>query len=261
MIVKHVQNEPAQGKEVESVKRLTPEIKLNGETEREITEINSTTLLDPCDMKEHNTNTSSLQSVQMIPAQSLVSTETQENILQLLQPDSSMAEEFSRSDSLISPTLEASPLLKRRDCASPIPSATPQELASGARRKILVPKSKSEEAAEAASPVDNQAEKKEVSTQNNKLSTSPVTPSVSPSLSRRSALLQPAGERTSPVERRSPLLNRRKTMLETEASNQQPTEKTNNLKTEEQGKPTEKVKHDPFKGKTIVMDIIIHLCF
>ncbi|XP_034429280.1 alpha-protein kinase 3-like [Hippoglossus hippoglossus] len=255
MIVKHVQNEPAQGKEVESVKRLTPEIKLNGEPEREITEMNSTVLLDPCDMKEHNTSTSSLQSVQMIPAQSLLNTETQENILQLLQPDSSIVEELSRSESLISPTLEASPLLKRRDCASPIPSATPQELASGARRKILVPKSKSEEAAEAASPVDNQAEKKEVSTQNNKLSTSPVTPSVSPSLSRRSALLQPAGERTSPVERRSPLLNRRKTMLETEASNQQPTEKTNNLKTEEQAKPTEKDKHDPFKAPQVIRKI------
>ncbi|CAB1448100.1 unnamed protein product [Pleuronectes platessa] len=166
-----------------------------------------------------------------------------------------MVEEFSRSESLISPTLEASPLLKRRDCASPIPSATPQELASGARRKILVPKSKSEEAAEATSPVDNQAEKKEVSTQNNKLSMSPVTPSVSPSLSRRAALLQPAGERTSPVERRSPLMNRRKTMLETEASNQQPTEKTNNLKTEEQGKPTEKDKHNPFKAPQVIRKI------
>ncbi|XP_062244118.1 alpha-protein kinase 3-like [Platichthys flesus] len=255
MIVKHVQNEPAQGKEVESVKRLTPEIILNGEPEREITEMNSTTLLDPCDMKEQNTNTSSLQSVQMFPAQTLSSSETQENIPKLLPPDSSMVEEVSRSDPLISPTLEASPLLKRRDCASPIPSATPQELASGARRKILVPKSKSEEAAEATFPVDNQAEKKEVSTQNLKLSTSPVTPSVSPSLSRRTALRQPAGERTSPVERRSPLMNRRKTMLEMEASNQQPTEKTNNLKTEEQGKPTEKDKHDPFKAPQVIRKI------
>ncbi|XP_019935267.2 alpha-protein kinase 3 [Paralichthys olivaceus] len=250
-ISEHVQNEPAQAKDVETIKRLTPEIKLNGKPEKRITEMNSSTLLDPCNMKEHNTDTSSLQSAQIFPTQSLLSTESQENKLQLLQQDSSMVEEFS----LISPTLEASPLLKRRDCVSPIPSATPQELASGARRKIMVPKAKPEEATEATSPVDDQVQKKEDSTQNNKLSTSPVTPSVSPSLSRRSALLQPAGERMSPVERRSPLLNRRKTMLETEASNQQPTEKINNLKTEEQGKPTEKSKHDPFRAPQVIRKI------
>ncbi|XP_056261406.1 alpha-protein kinase 3 isoform X2 [Seriola aureovittata] len=127
------------------------------------------------------------------------------------------------------------------------------ELASGARRKILTPKAKPKEATEATSPVDNQAQKKEVSTQSSKLSTSPLTPSVSPSLSRRSHLLQPAGEQTSAVERRSPLLSRRKTALETQAPSQQPTDEISSLKTE--GKPTEKDKHNPFKAPQVIRKI------
>lgn len=253
-ILEHAQDEPVQGKDMESIQKLTPEIKLNSKTERGITEMNSTTLLDQCKMEEHNANTSSLQGVQKFPTQSVFSKDTQENNLQLLQQDSPMVEEFSRSDSLINPTLEASPLLKKRNCVSPIPSATPQELASGARRKILIPKGEPEEATEATeatSSVANQAQKKEVSTQNSKLSTSLVTPSMSPILSRRSPLLQPAGERTSPVERRSPLLSRRKTASETLAPSQQPIEEIHTPKTE--GKPTEKDKRDPFKGIAIFM--------
>ena len=158
-----------------------------------------------------------------------------------------MAEEFSRTDSFASPTPEASPLLKKRNCASPIPSATAQELASGARRKILIPKAKPEEAPEATSPADNQTWKKDISTQSSKLSTSPVTLSTSPSLSRRSPLLQPPEDPTSHAERRSPLLSRRKMAPETPAPSQQPSEEIHTPKTEE--KPAEKEKHDPFKGK------------
>ncbi|GLD58260.1 alpha-protein kinase 3 [Lates japonicus] len=113
------------------------------------------------------------------------------------------------------------------------------ELASGARRKILIPKAKPEEATEATSPTDNQAQKKEVSSPSSRLSTSPVTPSMSPSLPRRSPLLQPAGERTSPVERHSPLLSRRKTALETQVPNQQVAEE----------------KHDPFKAPQVIRKI------
>ncbi|XP_056259838.1 alpha-protein kinase 3 isoform X1 [Seriola aureovittata] len=246
-ILEHAQDEPVRGKDMESTQKLTPEIKLNSRTERGITEINSTTRLDRYKMEELNTN-SSLQSVQKFPTQSVFSTDTQDST-----QDSSMVEEFSSRDSLTNPTLEASPLLKKRNCVSPIPSATPQELASGARRKILTPKAKPKEATEATSPVDNQAQKKEVSTQSSKLSTSPLTPSVSPSLSRRSHLLQPAGEQTSAVERRSPLLSRRKTALETQAPSQQPTDEISSLKTE--GKPTEKDKHNPFKAPQVIRKI------
>ncbi|XP_040898933.1 alpha-protein kinase 3 isoform X2 [Toxotes jaculatrix] len=197
-ILEHAQDEPIQAKDTESMQKLTPEIKLNGKTEKQ---------------------------------------------------DSSMVEEPSRSDSLTSPTLETSPLLRRRTCVSPIPSATPQELASGARRKILTPKAKPEEAAEITSPVDNQGQKKEVSVQSSKLSISPVTPSVSPNLSRRSPLFQLAGEQTSPVEKCSPLLSRRKVAT----PSQQPTEEIHTPKTE--GKPTEKDKHNPFKAPQVIRKI------
>lgn len=153
--------------------------------------------------------------------------------------------EFTRTNSFANPPPEASPSLKKRNCVSPIPSATAEELASGARRKILPSKAKPEEASEATSPVDSQTQKKDAST--SKLSASPVTPSMSPSMSRRSPLLQPPSEQTSPTERRSPLLSRRKTTAETQAPSQQPTEKIHTPKTEE--KPAEKEKHDPFKGK------------
>ncbi|XP_044046983.1 alpha-protein kinase 3 isoform X2 [Siniperca chuatsi] len=252
-VLEHAKHEPVQGKYVGFIQTLTPEIKLNSKTERGITETNSTTCLDQCKMEEPNTKTSYLQSVQKFPTNNEFGTDIQENNLQLLQQDSSMVEELSRTDSITSPTPEASPLLKKRNCVSPIPSATPQELASGARRKILISKAKPEEASEATSPVDNQTQKKEVSTQSSKLSASPVTLSTSPSLSQRSPLLQPPGDQTSPAERRSPLLSRRKMASETQVPSQQPTEEIHTLQTE--GKPAEKDKHNPFKAPQVIRKI------
>lgn len=246
-VLEHAKDEPVQGKHMGLIQKLTPGSKLNSKTQRGITE----TLVDQHKMEEPNMKTSSLQSVQKFPTKSILGTDTQENNLQLIQQDSSMVEEFSRADSLANPTPEASPLLNKRNCVSPIPSATPQELASGARRKILIPKTKPEEASEATSPVDNHTQKREVSTQSSKLSASPVTLSTSPSLSRRSPLQQPPGEKTSPAEMRSPLLSRRRMASETQVPSQQPTEEIHNPKTE--GKPAEKDKHDPFKGKTAIV--------
>ncbi|XP_029353428.1 alpha-protein kinase 3 isoform X2 [Echeneis naucrates] len=234
-------DQPVEGKDMESTQKLTPEIKFNSKIES-VSEINSTTLLEQLKMEEHETN-----AVQKCPVQSVFSTETEE--LQLIQQDNVAV---SRSDSSTSPTLETSPLSKKRNCVSPIPSATPQELASGARRKILTSKAKPKEATEATSPVDSQALKKEAYSQSTKLSTSPVTPSVSPNLSRRS-LLQPPSEQTSPVERRSPLLSRRKAAPETQAPSLQQTEEINALKTE--GKPAEKDKHNPFKAPQVIRKI------
>lgn len=232
IVLEHVKDEPVQLKDIEFVQKLMPEIKLNGKAEKVVTEMNSTTLLDQCKVEEHNASNSSVQSGQKLPTKSV-----KENH-QVLEQDSSMVEEFSTN-----PTPEASPSLRKRNCASPIPSATPQELASGARRKILVPKAKPEEAAEATSPAENPTQK----IPSSKLSTSPVSLSTSPGSSRRSPLLQPPAEQTSPVERRSPLFSRRKTALETQAPNQQ---EVHTPKTE--GKPAEKKKHYPFKGKTDV---------
>ncbi|XP_068586657.1 alpha-protein kinase 3 [Cebidichthys violaceus] len=251
-VLEHSKCEPVQGKDMGDALKLTPKAKLNFQTEMGIIEMNSTTL-DQYKMEEHDANTSSLQSVQTFPAKDVLGTDTQENNLHIIQQDSSMVEEFSRTDFLGNPTPGASPLLKKRDCVSPIPSATPQELASGARRKILVPKAKPDEASEATSPVDNQTQKKEVPTESSKLSTSPVTLATSPSLSRRSPLLQPPVEQTGPAERRSPLLSRRKMASETQALSQPPTEEIHTPKTE--GKPAEKDKHDPFKAPQVIRKI------
>lgn len=224
IVLEHVKDEPVQLKDVELVQ------KLNGKTEIVSTEMNSTTHLDQCKVEEHNANNGQNQ-----PADN--------------QQDSSMVEDLSAN-----PNPEVSPSLRKRNSASPIPSATPQELASGARRKIVVPKAKPGEAAEATSPAENQTQK----TLSSKLTTSPVNLSTSPGSSRRSLLLQPPGEQTSPVERRSPLFSRRKTALETQAPNHQPTEEVRTPKAE--GKPAEKNKHDQFKGKAaITVHPVLHL--
>lgn len=203
------------------------------------------TLSDQHRVEEKN---SSLESVQKFPVKSA---DTQENNLHPMQQDSSMNEEFSRTNYSASKTPEASPRLKKRNCASPIPSATAQELASGARRKILMPKAKPEEASEATSPVSNQNQRKEVSPQSSMLSPSPLTVPTSPNLSRRSPLLQPPGEQTPPAEKRSPLMTRRKMVPENHTPNQQPTEEV--LKTE--GKPAERDKPDPFKAPQVIRKI------
>ena len=77
---------------------------------------------------------------------------------------------------------ESSPRLKRRDSMSLIRSATPEELASGARRKIFMPRSKGEDGGEGAGlGVAGVAE----------------APYMSPGQARRAALLQaPTGQNT-----------------------------------------------------------------
>ena len=230
-VLDHAKDEPVQGKDMGFIQKLTTEI--NAKTR------NTETLLHQQKMEEDNAKPSSLQSVQRLSTKSVPGTESN---VQFTQQDSPMVEVFSRN-----PAPEASPLLKRRNCVSPIPSATAQELASGARRKILIPKAKPEAASEATPSVDSQTQKKEVSTPSSKLSPSPPTLSTSPSLPRQSPLLQPPGELSSPVERHSPLFSRRKMAPETLAPSQQPSEEIHSSKTE--GKPAEKTKQDPFKGK------------
>uniref|UniRef100_UPI0037E86868 alpha-protein kinase 3 n=1 Tax=Semicossyphus pulcher TaxID=241346 RepID=UPI0037E86868 len=245
----NAKDEPVPNKDIGILQKSTPEIKLNSQTESGIIETNSSPLSEQNKMGEHNTKTSSLQSLPRCPSESAPDTDTQEINLQLISQD----RESSRTSSPACPTPEASPLLKRRNCVSPIPSATPQELASGARRKIVIPKAKPEEASEAASPVENQSPKTEVSTQSSRLSPSPMKLSTSPSLSRRSPLLQPPGEPTSPVERHSPLFSRRKIASETQAPSKQPSEEIQPPKTEE--KPAERDKHNPFKAPQVIRKI------
>ncbi|XP_028287979.1 titin homolog isoform X2 [Parambassis ranga] len=125
---------------------------------------------------------------------------------------------------------ESSPRMKRRDSLTLIRSATPEELASGARRKIFIPKPKED--------VEGAAE----------------TPYMSPSQARRAALLQAStGQNTPPMERRSPLLSRRKTTLEVpKVVEERPPEEPANTKQEE--KPAEK-KIDPLKAPQVIRKI------
>lgn len=235
--LERTKDEPDQGNNMQFMQKSTPEVKLSSTNEKDLT-----TISDQCKMEEQSTNTSSLQSTGALPPET--GSITQEISLPLVQKESYMVKEGLTSDSVANQSPEPSPLLNKRNCVSPIPSATPQELASGARRKILTPKAKAEEATEATeatSPPD-QTLKKEASVQSSKLSTASVTLPTSPSLSRRSPLLQPTGEQTSLLERRSPIVSRKKMAPETPS--QLPAAE---IQTEV--KPVEKDKHNPFKGK------------
>lgn len=137
---------------------------------------------------------------------------------------------------------ESSPKMKRRDSLTLIPSATPEELASGARRKIYLAKTKSEDEAS-----DTQGKRD--------------SPYMSPSQARRAAFLQlQSGQQTPPTEKRSPLLARRKATLEVPKPKEEVAEVADSTKTE--SKPAEKEKLDPFKGNTNVFSqwLTVHKC-
>ncbi|KAK9959073.1 hypothetical protein ABG768_011155 [Culter alburnus] len=130
---------------------------------------------------------------------------------------------------------ESSPKMKRRDSLTLIPSATPEELASGARRKIYLAKTKSEDEAS-----DTQGKRD--------------SPYMSPSQARRAAFLQlQSGQQTPPTEKRSPLLARRKATLEVPKPKEEVAEVADSTKTE--SKPAEKEKLDPFKAPQVIRKI------
>lgn len=128
---------------------------------------------------------------------------------------------------------ESSPRMKRRDSLTLIRSATPEELASGARRKIFMPKPKEDMEGVAGTALDTQGRKE--------------SPYMSPGQARRAALLQAAGQNTPPMERRSPLLNRRKVTLEVPKFMEDPPAE-DPVGTKQDEKPAEK-KRDPLKGE------------
>ncbi|XP_053479864.1 uncharacterized protein alpk3a [Ictalurus furcatus] len=130
---------------------------------------------------------------------------------------------------------ESSPKMKRRDSLTLIPSATPEELASGARRKIYLAKMKSEDEGS-----DTQSKRD--------------SPYMSPSQARRAAFLQlQGGQQAQYMEKRSPLLGRRKTMVEGHKPKEEPSEDTNMPNTER--KPAEKDMLDPYKAPQVIRKI------
>lgn len=210
----HTKDEPEQGRDRQEKHNLTPEIKLNSETGLRVNEINATPFND--EGKKQELKTSGLEPELELPVKNNP------------HQDSSRTEDIIMTVSLAPLTPETSPLLKKRDCVSPLPSATPQELASGARRKILTLKTKLEEVEPSALAKDlNQKP-------------APFSASTSPRLLRHSTLLE---EQTPPMEKRSPLLSRRKSP---EMLSQPLTQEVANGKHEE--RPSDKSKNDPYKG-------------
>uniref|UniRef100_W5NBN5 non-specific serine/threonine protein kinase n=1 Tax=Lepisosteus oculatus TaxID=7918 RepID=W5NBN5_LEPOC len=141
------------------------------------------------------------------------------------------------------PSRESSPKLQRHDSLTLIPSATPEELASGARRKIFIPKPRADEAEGAAGLPDAQANQ----------DAAPM----SPGQARKSAYLQaPPGPQTPPRERCSPNLSRKKSTLEVPKRFEETDERTDSTKDSKPDAPTEeKQKQDPFKAPQVIRKI------
>ncbi|XP_054858258.1 alpha-protein kinase 3 isoform X2 [Eublepharis macularius] len=119
-----------------------------------------------------------------------------------------------------------------------LPSATPQELALGARRKIFLPKAKQADEMEGVAPEGQTLTKKD-------------SPAVSPQQSRRNAaLLQtPVPAPSPPVERRSPSLARKMATLEVPKIYEETTEESKNVTDHAVGVP-EKREEAPPEGQT-----------
>lgn len=241
-VIKHVKDETDQDKHLEFLTKSSPIIKDGIPTESEISE----KLLDQSKTDKLHTKINVFVNVQKVPAESGPITHLQ--AIEFNQQDSLIVEDVPQTDSSAGPSPKTSPLLKRRSRTS-IPAATEQELASGARRKIPKEKTSPEEALEAPSPVDSQVQVHNPSTESPKFFSSPASLPSSPSLQKRSQLLQPvpAGEQTPSLERHSPGLSRRKTQPENPTQSQNNSDETHIQQTEE--KPAKKKKPDPFKGR------------
>nr|XP_023666984.1 alpha-protein kinase 3 [Paramormyrops kingsleyae] len=116
-----------------------------------------------------------------------------------------------------------------------IPSATPEELASGARRKIFAHKAKGEDPGGAEEHEAPGKKEQEPSCR-------------SPPQTRRGSTLN-----TPPTERRSPFLSRRKSTLEVPKNHEETLRETETPKTDT--KPAEKEKLNPFKAPQVIRKI------
>lgn len=237
-VIKSIKNETDQDKHGEFLTK-SPQVIL---TESEFSE----KLFDQSKTGKLHIKKNAFLNVQKVPDESGPITPLQ--AVECNQKDSLMVEDFPQTDSSASLSPKTSPLVKRRSRTS-IPAATEQELASGARRKIPKEKTSPDEALEALSPVDDQVQLHNPPNEGPKFSSSPASLPSSPSLQKRSQLLQPAasGEATLSSERHSPALSRRKTQPEPLTQSQNTNEEKQIQQTEE--KPTTKKKHDPFKSR------------
>ncbi|KAM9126120.1 alpha-protein kinase 3 [Pangshura tecta] len=145
--------------------------------------------------------------------------------------------------------LESSTKENSSDLVAALPSATPEELASGARRKIYLSKSKQVEEAEAAA-LESQMHLKRDS------------PTVSPRQSRKNpALLQaPVPTLSPPMDRHSPTLLRKMATLEVPKVYEEPSEEISRTLegpevTKQEGQAGESRKTNPFKAPQLIRKI------
>lgn len=225
----YTKDETVQDPNIELIQTQSLPKSSNRKVEKEFTEVNIK-LSDQFKMKQLEMQSDGSESKSILSKK--------ETDTQFIQQESSGIEEQPLSDFFDNQTPEASPLMRRKLCTSPIFSATPQELDSGARRKHSS-SAKPEEAEETTSSTDNQTQTNGLSVKSTKISTS----TGSPCSTRQSPRLQPAGEPSSATEHPSPLSSRWKMKTETPALNQMLTEQIHI-----EGKPAEN-KHNPFKGK------------
>lgn len=180
--------------------------------------------------------------VQMVPPEIEQVTHLQAN--EINEQDRLM--DLQQTHTLASLSPKTSPLLKSHTPS--ISAATEQELASGAQHKFPKGKTLSDDVSEAPSPVDNQVQIHNPSTENPKFSACPPSLPSSPSLQKRSQHLQPpAAEQTPSLERYSPVFSQRKIQSEDTTQSQKTSDETHIQKTED--KLLKKKKHDPFKGR------------
>lgn len=239
-VLKCDKDEPVHNKDSRLMQKTSSEPEL---TSKPQTGNQQTAFFDQCKVNESNREKSSLLSVQKPSTKA----ENQIDYGSSIQKDNPLVEDLLRIGVMANSTTVTSPVFDARNGISIIPSATAQELASGARRKVQTQKAKPEGESAEVSKTHSPAQPKEDVGESTKLSTSPVAISASPRQPRRSTQLQPPSELASPSERYSPLLSRRKVPPETES--QQPTKDINPATPEgTSGSKDRKELHDPFKG-------------
>lgn len=255
-VLKCDKEELVQDKDLQSMQKITSGIKLTTKTP---TQTQETAPLDQYKLDEPNKEQSSFLREENPSTKSETETDTIEKYCGLIQRNNHMVEESLRIDGMANSTTASSHVLEKRNGVSEIPSATAQELASGARRKIQTQRAKPEEALAEVCTAHSQTQTKEDLVESTKLSASPVAISPSPRQSRRSTQLQPPSEQASPAERHSPLLSRRKMPPETESqhftkdSYATTPEGTSALK-------DRKDSRDPFKGTWQLVACYIFTC-
>ncbi|KAJ3594134.1 hypothetical protein NHX12_006466 [Muraenolepis orangiensis] len=221
-----------------------PEIKLNSESNWNSTPVLSTTCVDAQKTPELNTiRVETKQEDKIQPERNLC--------ISVVEPPATttVASESPSSS-------EEAPLQEAKSNSLTFPSATLKDLALGARRKILTPKSTAvEDDPIVPSPVDGRPRGEEVLPKSSEAPPDPATLSVPPGPSQQPLLaVEPSGQPTPPARRRSPLLSRKVTAQETPAAGKEALEQTRAPEKSQQTS-AEKEKHDPFKAPQVIRKI------